>query len=329
MNTAKAQGLRIGVLCVSSDTRVQALLYGSIAYDPALELVGTAQTLDAAVLMTGTLRPDVVALDMSLCINHPEQSIRVLKLAGAGALVALGAASPALAALNSGADDFLPVPLGGSESDNSAFLHDTVNRIKVATAGLRLPVPPGKPLELIVVAGSRGGPAPLAALLAGLEDHSPPVIAAMHGAAMFGDLPIQLRTMTNREVVIVADALPVKAGKVYLPANGRHIAVERVDGDRWAVARRGAQRWGRMPSADVLFRSAVRSGCAGVAGVLLSEGGPDGLEGLQSLQRNGALAYRRYERASLAEAGEAGVLVRPLEDIIRELAQLCQAQTEE
>ena len=323
MSTARAQGLHIGVLCVSADPRVQALLYGSIAYDPALELVGTAQTLDTAISMTRSLHPDVVALDMSLCLSHPQDSIRALKVAGA-ALVALGAASPALAALNSGADDFLPVPLGGSESDNSAFLHDTVSRIKVAIAGLRLPSPPGKPLELIVAAGSRGGPAPLAALLAGLPGDRPAVVAAMHGAAMFGDLPSQLRAITSREIVVVADALPIRPNTVCLPAVGRHIAVERVDGDRWVVARRGAQRWGRLPSADVLFRSAVRSGCAGVAGVLLSEGGPDGLEGLQSLQRNGALAYRRYERASLNEAGEAGVRVRPLEDIIRDLSVQCE-----
>ncbi len=324
----KGGGMRIAVLGAAEDPRVQALLRRSIAHDPALELVGTAESGEQAVALAACLRPDVVALDLSLGGEQPGELIRRLKGAAESAVVAMGSASPALDALDSGADDFLPVPLGGSDSDNSTFLHDTVNRIKVATAGRRAFAPPGgAPLELIVAAGSSGGPAPLAALLARLGRPCPPVVAALHGSALFGDVPAQLRVMTGREVVVVADATPLCPGCIHLAAPGRHIAVESIDGQRFAVARRSPPRCGRLPSADVLFRSTVRSGCAGAAGVLLCEGGRDGRDGLQSLRRNGALAYARDEHAGLRDSPESavgGVRRMALDDIARELAGLCE-----
>jgi two-component system, chemotaxis family, protein-glutamate methylesterase/glutaminase len=319
---------RITILAVTEDSRVHSLLSDGIARDFALELVGAASSGSSAVLLAANLLPDVVAVDMMLPGEDSAAIIRKLRRVCPAAIVAIGTAKlSALEALRLGADDFLHVPIGGSESDNSFFLHDAMAKLKIATAGRHtVPIQHSCAISLIAIAGSAGGPAPLTAVIRSLPPKCPPVILAQHNSASFGDMASLLEKMTSREVVMVTGREQAREGCIYINAPDRHIAVCHVEGKLCAFSQDGSKVNGRRPSADVLFRSAEGAAGAGAAGVLLHESGRDGREGLAALAAKGAVALARNNYAGIRMAeGEAMPTVRELtlEDIALELARLC------
>ena len=319
-------GNSITVLAVAGDSRVHSLLSGSIARDTILRLVGHSSSGMEAIDLASLLQPDVVALDMNLPDIEGIQLIRCLKAVCPAAIVAMGTARlSALEAISQGADDFLIMPIGGSDSDNSYFLHDALAKFKISTVGKYTVLgKSGSQIKLIAVVNSAGGPATLTALLCRLPKRCPPVVIAQHNPGIFGDMAMLLEKMTGRTVITVKSCEQALAGCVYLPPPNCHIAVEHTADTLLVTARDGLPVNGRRPSADVLFRSALRALGSETAAVLLDMG-RDGWKSLAGLAELGAVALARNDNAGLRPIDAIdgnGIKELSLEDIVEELSRM-------
>ena len=100
------------------------------------------------------------------------------------------------------------------------------------------------------------------------------------------------------------DGEAIQRGRVYLAPRDRHLIV---NGDAWHLADgEMLHRW--RPAVDPLFKSAAKSRGSGVAGVLLSGGGSDGVEGLIEIKRLGGLSIAQDPRQALQESMPASAI---------------------
>jgi len=158
-----------------------------------------------------------------------------------------------------------------------------------AAAELRSPVPsePGLPPDLVLaIASSTGGVWVVAALLQGLRRRErAAVLLAQHMDAEFvAFFAAWLGSVTPWPAVVVEDAAPLEAGRLYLAAGGRDLVAE----PGRVVALPACSRY--VPCADRLLGSAGRVLGARALALVLSGMGADGAEGLAEVGRRGGRA---------------------------------------
>lgn len=152
---------------------------------------------------------------------------------------------------------------------------------------------PGAPPErVLAVASSTGGVWVLAGLLQGYRPRAlTAALLAQHMdadfVAFFADW---LAATTPWTVVLVEDAAPLEAGRLYLAAGGRDLVAEpgRAAEPARAVALPASSRY--VPCADRLLASVAAAHGPRARAVVLSGMGADGAEGLAEVVRRGGRA---------------------------------------
>jgi two-component system chemotaxis response regulator CheB len=203
-----------------------------------------------------------------------------------------------------------------------------------ATAPAAAALPP-RPLELLVIGASTGGPPAIERVLRGLGAQGEfPVVVVQHMPAGFTRaFADRLRQVLGLDVSEAADGETLCAGQVVIAPGGRHLRLERAPAGLRTVLseslpgdRRDSQY---LPSVDFLFASAAAVVGDRAAGVLLTGMGHDGAAGLAALAGAGALTLAQDEatsvvygmpRAALAAGGVREVL--PLDAIGPRLRRL-------
>ena len=336
----------VRVLVIDDSVVARRVVAHAIDAEPGFVLAGTAPNGKAAIDKLDLLRPDVLVLDLDMPVmdgfemlvavrhSHPHLPVIVFShLTRAGAAATLDA-------LALGATGFALKPradgIGMAEELVRAELLPLIAAVArppadIVTPAVHGPTPAPHPMHFeraavtaVVIGVSTGGPNALAELVPALPANlTVPVFIVQHMPAVFTQmLAERLNRGAEVEVVEAADVEPVVAGRVYVAPGGRHMAVRGTATSAAIELRDDVPENSCRPSADVLFRSAARVYGSGVAGVVLTGMGSDGLRGCEAVRAAGGSVMVQDAKSSVvssmplavAEAGLANAVL-PLQEI--------------
>jgi two-component system, chemotaxis family, protein-glutamate methylesterase/glutaminase len=291
---------KIRVLVVDDSATFRAALSIALETDPEIQVVGQAADGKAAIALVDQLTPDVVTMDVVMpVLDGLEASKHILAHRPIPILLMSTLARSeeqrmALNALRLGVVDVTNKPVLAGPSGNQGIaqvirlvkaandvevvVRPRSGRYRVATAQVQ------RKLELITIAASTGGPPALERILGLLPAQFPPVVIAQHLAPSFArGFADWLSSAVARPVLPVSVAEPLKAGHVYIAAEGHHIRVRK--GFAEGVK---AEPNELSPNANVLFHSVAAGYGAHALGVVLTGMGDDGAKGLKAMRTAGA-----------------------------------------
>ena len=332
----------IRVLLVDDSPTFRATLMGVLDAHPDFGVLGSAFDGEQALDLVLRLKPDLVLMDLVMPrLGGIEATRQIMRVAPCPIVLLSGqlrAREEGLVfeALNAGAVDVLPKPLGlGQLEVQERFLRSL--RMMASVKLTRRRSSPDAPRaggregpRLVAVGASTGGPPAICRLLRSLDPDFPlPLAIAQHLAPGFAaGFRRWLGEASGRGVQTVDRPLVPMPGQVYLAADGFHLVWE---GERLCPASAGAPSSFAMPSVDRLFESLLPV-APGVLAVLLTGMGTDGSQGLLKLRAAGAYTLVQDEPTSLVHgmplaARELGAAAEelPLEQIGPRLAQLAGA----
>jgi two-component system chemotaxis response regulator CheB len=308
----------IRVLIAEDSATCLGLLTEIIGSDPGLMLLGHAADGEQAVSMTKELRPDVIVMDIHMPVMDGFEATRQIMVDAPTPIVIVSATvnvrevAVSMHALRVGALAVLPKPALGVGSDFvERARHFTasiramagvrvVRRWKSAPAALpvRAPAPTSTPISIIAMAASTGGPGALYRVLSELPAGLPvPVVIVQHIATGFVEgLAAWLDAASPLTVRVASGREQLRAGHVYIAPDDRHLGLS----DRNTVELSAAAAIGGFrPSATYLFESVARSHGSGVAAVVLTGMGEDGLPGLRAVRAAGGRVLAQDEATSV------------------------------
>lgn len=346
----------IRILVVEDFKTVQMALVAALSADPQLQVVGTAESGEAAVTAACSLRPDLITMDINLPGMDGFQATRaIMSSCPAPIVVVTGKLDPRDSAtlfrvMEAGALMVLakPAPLGspGHAESVAHLVHHLklMSEIKVVRrhfapasrgeppAAPPLPHPaPGAPVRVVAIGASTGGPPLLQQILSSLPpDFRAAVLVVQHMAEGFTENFVAWLNQSSRlPVLLASQGMPVAPGQVLVAPDGYHL--ELGAGQRVRLSPAPPEN-GLRPSVAALFRSVATSCGPGCAGVLLTGMGSDGARELKLIRECGGVTIAQ-DRESCVVFGMPGEAVRlgaashilPPEGIIELLIRLAAA----
>jgi len=330
---------------VDDSVVVRRVVARALERDPAIARTSFAGNGRVALAKIAEHRPDVVVLDLEM----PE-------LDGFGTLAEIRRLDPllpvvlfssidervaavTLEALSLGATAFVVKPSAGALDLAEAYVEEHLTPLIKALAAPRDTRPRPRtveahrerpPVRAVVVGVSTGGPDALVTLVGALPiDLAVPVLVVQHMPPMFTRLLAErLDRLGGPRVSEAREGQVVEPGSVYIAPGDRHLALTRVGRAVQVVLSDAPPENSCRPSADVLFRSAVKVYGAGVLAVILTGMGHDGLRGCQAVRaargqvvvQDPATAVIGSMPAAVADAGLAEAVL-PLDLLVPELVQ--------
>jgi two-component system, chemotaxis family, protein-glutamate methylesterase/glutaminase len=324
----------IRLLVVEDSPTVLRALVAAFEADPQLRVVGTAASGEAALDAAGSLKPDLITMDINLPGMDGFQATRaIMSSCPTPIVIVTGKLDPKDSAtlfrvMEAGALMVLakPDPLGtpGYAESVARLVHHIklMSEIKVVRrtyprAGLTglpsLPVPafspaPGAPVRVVAIGASTGGPPLLQQILASLPaDFGACVLVVQHMAEGFTENFVAWLNQSSRLPVLLAEqGMPVTPGQVLVAPDGFHL--ELGPGDR-VVLSCALPENGLRPSVSALFRSVAQRCASQSVGVLLTGMGSDGARELKLLRERGGITVAQ-DRESSVVFGMPGEAIR-------------------
>jgi two-component system, chemotaxis family, protein-glutamate methylesterase/glutaminase len=338
----------IRVLVVEDSATDRELLVATLRSDPEFAIVGQAENGARAVELARELRPDLITMDILMpVLDGLEATKEIMVQAPTPILVVSSTVRDrgvelSLDAIRAGALMCVEKPLPPGSPDyerrRSQFLGlaKAMAQVKVvrrwATRGrsgaAAIERQPARPVRLVAIAGSTGGPAALQRILMDLPGDFPlPVVVVQHIAAGFVlGLAEWLRSSCGLRVKVAEEGEGLAPRTVYLASDDRHLGVTRARTIRMSDI---GPINGFRPSATHLFETAAEAYGSSVAAVVLTGMGNDGVEGLRAVKRAGGQVIAQDEATSVIygmprEAVAAGVVDAelPITEIGPRLAML-------
>lgn len=295
--------------------------------------------------------PDLVLMDLIMPKMDGIEATRQIMARSPCAIVVVTAnvdqnSSKVFEAMGAGALDAVNTPTleePGAANGTEALLDkiQTINKLLGCESGARaqsqlpaaLSSQPVKPLPLIAIGASAGGPAALANVLSHLPaDFSAAILIIQHVDCHFAEgLASWLGCQTALPVRLAREGDQPQAGVVLLAGTENHLVF--VSPARLGYIQQPADCPYR-PSIDVFFQSIVRFWPDEVVGVLLTGMGRDGAEGLKALHDAGHLTIVQdqatsavYGMPKAAVALKAASEILPLDKIGPRLTLLPASKT--
>lgn len=323
------------VLVVDDSAVSRRLLSSVLSGDPELEVVGEARDGGQAVEMAGSLKPDVITMDIHMPdMDGFETTRRIMEQSPRPIVIVSADYDPedvarSFKALEAGALTVLPKPKYMGDVRSSERVAEFVATVKLM-AGVKVfrrhsrrarngaaaspPLPGSTGAEIVAIGASTGGPAALATLLGGLPaDFPAPILVAQHLARGFDHgLAEWLDGVTDLDVRVAMAGEPLSAGTVLIAPHGAHLGVTRSGRATLSLSEPvGAHR----PSATYLFRSVARAYRGAGLGVIMTGMGDDGVAGLEDLKGAGGRVLGQDETSCVVygmprAARRAGVVDR-------------------
>jgi two-component system chemotaxis response regulator CheB len=340
----------IRVLVAEDSLTARELLVEILESDPEIRVVGQAKNGVEAVELAASLRPDLITMDVHMPVMDGfEATKEIMVRAPAPILIVTSSATGrevelSLNAMRAGAlmvvskpDDPRSTHFDGLRDELVAMVKAMAN-VKVVrrwasqsrSDGSPPPREPtsGRPVRLVAVAASTGGPAALQRIFAALPgDFAVPIVVVQHIATGFvAGLSDWLSTSCNLRVKVATHGEPLTGRTVFIAPDHRQMGVGR-DG-RVSVTDTLAVN-GFRPSATHLFASAAQAYGTSLAAVILTGMGSDGVEGLKAVKAVGGWVLAQNEATSVVygmpgEAVAAGIVdaVLGLDQIAHRLIEL-------
>lgn len=254
------------------------------------QVVGMAHSGRAAIAKAGELRPDVIALDLTMpdmdgvdalveiMRDHPVPVVVITGVSGTSAI-------QTLRALDAGATDFVLKFDPSMPSSPEALSREIVTKLRRAA---RKP----KPIELsgglkgvVVIGASTGGPGALRELLAETMPPFPAAIVVVQHvpAAFSGVLAADLARNARLPVAEYRRGERLVNGIIRVAPGGVHMILE-ANGEARLESDESAEH---CPSIDLTMESAAEIFGENATGVILTGMGTDGVRGLTAIRRRG------------------------------------------
>ncbi len=336
-------------MIVDDSAVARAVLARMVAAEPDFEVIALAGNAAEALDALGSVRVDIVLLDVEMPGASGLDALPEILRAGQGARVLIvssmaeDGAEVTVRALAQGAADTLPKPGTGYFAGRfSQVLADRLRRIGRAgrvepesplappETAIRLRDMPQAPVGCVALGASTGGLHPLTEFLRALPARiGAPILVTQHLPALF--MPYfarQLASAAGRPVRIAEEGQKLAADIVHIAPGDAHLCIERQGEDARVRLEREPAPTGCLPSVDPMLVSVAEAYGEGGLGVMLSGMGRDGLIGSRRLvERGGAMLAQDRRSAAIwgmpravAEAGLASAVLPPRE-LARRVAQ--------
>lgn len=298
---------RSSVLIVDDSGFMRIALRKMLAAEASVEVIGEARNGAEAIELTRELDPDIVTMDIEMPVLDGLDAVRTIMaemprpILMVSHLTQAGSAAT-IKALQLGAVDFISKVSSVTTLDAAQIERDLLEKVRYwgrqprRREPPRLPAAPAakpqpraepRPLDLVLIGASTGGPRVMFELLKGMQGLRCPVVIAQHMPAAFTRSFAQhLRDDTGHPVVEGAAGMDLAPGSVTILPGGGDWVVRRRSPDAFCLARRDNPDLPVHPSVDILFESAAAVAQSAV-GVILTGMGSDGTAGGRALHRRG------------------------------------------
>lgn len=321
----------IKVLVVEDSPVVREFLVHILGADPGIQVIGTANDGEQALVAVARQRPDVITMDIHMPkLDGLEATRRIMETHPTPIVIVSGSTDPrevstTFRAMEAGALAVLRRPAGIGHPDHEASAAELVQTVKLMSevkvirrwpkAGRQPQVPPPAQAHhaqieakarVVAIGASTGGPPVLQTILAALpQDFPVPILIVQHMAAGFTQGFVQWLAQTSSlPVHLATHDEHVRPGHVYVAPDEFQMRVER--GGKIVLTKDEPEN-GLRPSVSYLLRSVAEVyGRDAVAG-LLTGMGRDGAEALKLLKEKGAVTFAQDKESSVVHGmpGEA------------------------
>lgn len=292
----------IRVLIVDDSPLACAALRELLA-GPAIDVVGTVQDGEDAILQAVALRPDVVTMDLMMPGLDGVGCIERLMLVAPTRVIVVTSAdrtgTAAMRAIAAGALEVLDKPAGFGRAAVQAWaarLAETVMLMAdVPVVTRRAGAAPGlvgRAIGAIGIAASTGGPPVLAEILRPLRGRRfPPILIVQHlGQGFAAGLVRWLGEVTGLAATIAASGAALAPDTLYFAPDLRDIVV--AGGHLEVPPIEGLHH----PCADRLFVSLAAAFGRRALGIVLTGMGDDGVAGLRAIREAGGFTIAQEPR---------------------------------
>jgi two-component system chemotaxis response regulator CheB len=313
----------IRILVVDDSVVIRKLLSDTLASDPALEVVGTANHGRIALAKIPLLNPDLITLDIEMPVMNGLETLGAVRklypklpVIMFSTLTEQGAAAT-LDALALGASDYATKPSNtGSPAAAIEYIRSQlIPRIKalcgVSTLKLQ-PLPRTRPvrkvqartnsrIEIVAIGTSTGGPNALAEVLPRIASDFPvPIVVVQHMPPIFTrQLAERLASRSEIGVEEGSAGVVLSPGRAWIAPGNFHMTVVRAGSDRQLSLNQDPPENFCRPAVDVLFRSVAAAYKATVLGVVMTGMGSDGVLGAQKICEAGGDVIIQDEASSV------------------------------
>jgi two-component system chemotaxis response regulator CheB len=347
---------KIRVLIVDDAVVVRRIVSDVLAADPDLEVVGTAANGRIALAKIPQVNPDVITLDVEMPeMDGLETLVEIRKLYPRlpvimfSTLTERGAVTT-LDALTLGASDYVtkPANVGSVAAAQQSLREQLVPKVKnlcgkpercspvplkVSQSFARSlpptsPVRAAKPVDIVAIGVSTGGPNALAQVVPEFPADFPvPIVIVQHMPPVFTRLLAErLDAQSPLKISEAAFGDELRPGHIYLAPGNYHMIVKREGNKIRMQTNQEPPENSCRPAVDVLFRSVADVYGAGSFGVVLTGMGQDGLRGCERIREVGGQNIAQDEASSVvwgmpgfvAKAGLADQVL-PLKEIAAEI----------
>lgn len=331
-----------------------------VTSDDDMSVVAIAGTAEQAIHLLGTVRVDVILLDLDMPgIGGLDALPEIIAAAHGARIIVVSAltvdgAEQTLAALALGAADTLPKPVAGTFDE--AYRETLRGKIRAlggasARAGARgggrsarasaaLPSSPAPALragscrrpQVLAIGASTGGIHALGQLFGALPQRiALPILVTQHLPASF--MPVfarQLQTISGCEALVAEEDTELVPGRIIVAPGDAHLTVWRQGETVRIRLDRSPSASGCTPSVDPMFASLAEVYGADTLGVVLSGMGRDGAIGAAQIVAAGGALFAQDEAScavwgmprAVAEAGLASAILPPDQIALRIAASL-------
>ncbi len=324
----------IRVLVVEDSAIIQEFLVHILRSDPAIEVVGIAETGEEALAAVARTRPDLITMDVHMPrMNGFDATRRIMETHPTPIVIVSGTTdftdtTKAFRAIESGALAVLQKPRGPGHPQHEKSTADLIRTVKLMSevkvvrrwprtrtpdvppeasqySEVRLQTGQMRP-RVVAIGASTGGPPILQTILSALpKDFPVPVLIVQHIAVGFTQGFVEwLAQSSTLPVHIPANGQPILAGQVYVAPDKFHMAVAAEGRVRLST---DEPENGLCPSVSHLFRSVIKTYGRNAIGVLLTGMGKDGAWELKLMKEQGAVTIVQDRDTSVVHGmpGEA------------------------
>lgn len=309
---------------VIDDSALMREVLQRILTEGGCEVVGTASDPLIAIRRLGSLKPDVITLDVEmpnmngldflsrLMRNMPTPVVMVSSLTEKGA-------DTTLRALELGAVDFVTKPKIDLRDGLVAQGRELLEKVRTA-AGVKLarraaptPTGPAMPVarmtprpfihttdKVICLGASTGGTEALKEVLCALPPDAPGIVIVQHMPEKFtSQFAQRLDTLTSLHVSEAKDGERVLPGHVYIAPGNRHLRIIRSGAAYLLRLSDEAPLAHHRPAIDLMFESAATALGPNAVAAILTGMGADGARGMKLMHDAGAKTIAQDEATSV------------------------------
>jgi two-component system chemotaxis response regulator CheB len=279
---------------------IEALTCGASDYVTKPSNAGNAQAAMARV--REEMVPKILALTGGRRVPGPRSRTTIPPVAAPAAPPAPRLATTAILPITTA---ILPADARRSHTTSQPVARgsDTAAIPVIVTEGpirLHRPMPP-RPIDIVAVGASTGGPNALAVVLGQLPADFPvPIVIVQHMLATFTrHFAERLAGQCRIKIVEASPGDVIAPGHAYIARGDHHLMVERRMGRTCLTMNQDELENFCRPAVDVLFRSVAQAFGAGTLAVVLTGMGHDGLRGCGAIRDAGGDVIVQDEATSV------------------------------